>query len=187
MKDNLTWLEELNYVKTLVEKTELTHHIKWGIDVYAYQSWNIIGIAPFKHFLGIWFYDGVFLNDSENNFINAQEGKTKALRQWRFTSLDEIKNSRLENYIHEAIQNAKAGKHWIPEKTTTIEIPDILTKALENDNSFSSAFKALSLSKQKEFAEHIQQAKREQTQMDRLKKIKPLILGGKGLHDKYKK
>lgn len=186
MKDGSPWTEELNYVKSLVEKTELTHHIKWGIDVYAYQSWNIVGIAPFKHFLGVWFYDGVYLKDSENKFVNAQEGKTKALRQWRFTSLEEIKNSKLESYIQEAVQNAKDGKHWVPEKVTMVEIPELLNNALSADKSLKTAFKGLSPSKQKEFAGHIQEAKRERTQLDRLEKIKPLILEGKGLHDKYK-
>lgn len=179
------WIEEINYIKGLVEKTELTHHIKWGIDVYAYETWNLIGIAPFKHFLGIWFYDGVFMEDPNGKFVNAQEGKTKALRQWRFTSLEEIKNSKLESYMQEAIQNAKSGKHWIPEKTTKIELPIILDNALKTDNSLQTAFEALSLSKRKEFAGYIHEAKREQTKLDRLKKIKPLILSGKGLYDKY--
>jgi len=38
----------------------------------------------------------------------------------------------------------------------------------------------------KEYMEHIDEAKQEKTKISRLEKIKPLVLAGKGLHDKYK-
>ena len=44
----------------------------------------------------------------------------------------------------------------------------------------------LIFSKQKEHAEHISSAKREETKMSGLEKITPMILKGDGLQDKYK-
>ncbi len=187
MNESKPWQSELDFVKLIVEKTELTHHIKWGIDVYAYNKWNIIGIAPFKNFLGIWFYDGVFMKDPENKFISGPEVKPKALRQCRFTSLEELKKFNLKAYINESIINAKAGKHWVPEKTTKVEIPDLLNQAFETNSKLKASFDKFSPSKQKEFALHLTSAKRPQTQLERFEKIKLLILEGKGLHDKYKK
>jgi len=62
-----------------------------------------------------------------------------------------------------------------------------LAKAFKEDNDLKTAFEKLTLGKQKEYAEHIASAKREQTQVERLEKIKPMVLEGLGLNDRYKK
>ncbi|AFL86024.1 hypothetical protein Belba_3524 [Belliella baltica DSM 15883] len=186
-KDN-KWKEELDLLKSIVEqKTTLQHTIKWGIDVYTFKGHNIIGICGFKNYFGIWFYNGVFLKDPKNVFINAQEGKTKALRQWRLNSMEEIDEKTLISYIEEAIDNEKQGKRWVAEKIDNIEITGVLADALSGNDELEAAFEKLSLSKQKEYADYIIEAKREATQISRLEKIKPLIIAGKGLNDQYKK
>ncbi|WP_325262934.1 YdeI/OmpD-associated family protein, partial [Flavobacterium sp.] len=40
--------------------------------------------------------------------------------------------------------------------------------------------------KQKEFIEYIESAKREETKLTRIEKIKPMILDNIGLNDKYR-
>ena len=37
----------------------------------------------FKEYFGIWFFQGGTLVDELKVLTNAQEGKTKAMRQWR--------------------------------------------------------------------------------------------------------
>ncbi|MFD2036916.1 YdeI family protein [Belliella marina] len=187
MNSNETWTQELNLLKEIIHKTELEHAIKWGIDVYTYEGHNVIGICGFKSYFGIWFYNGVFINDHMNVFVNAQEGKTKAMRQWRMNSIEDIDESTLISYIQEAIANEKTGKRWVAEKSGKLEITGLLAEALEQDQQFKLSFEALSPGKQKEYFEHIQSAKRAETQQARLEKIKPMVLEGKGLNDKYKK
>ena len=46
---------------------------------------------------------------------------------------------------------------------------------------------ALTPGRQREYNDHVGSAKREATQLARLDKIRPLVLAGKGLHDKYRK
>jgi uncharacterized protein YdeI (YjbR/CyaY-like superfamily) len=181
------WQEEIELFKSIVEKTELQHAIKWGIDVYTFNGQNIIGIAPFKSYIGIWFYNGVFMSDPLNVFVNAQEGKTKALRQWRFFSKEDIVSDQVLAYIKEAIANEKAGKKLVPERNMKFEIPEVLAKALENDSELNKSFEQLSPGKQKEYAFHIQEPKREETKISRLEKIIPMVKAGMGLNDKYKK
>ena len=65
----------------------------------------MIGIGACNSYSGIWFLNGVFLKDKQKKLINAQEGVTKALRQWRFSSVDEIEPELIKAYIHEAINN----------------------------------------------------------------------------------
>ena len=180
------WHEEIKLLKSIVEKTELQHAIKWGIDVYTLNGQNILGIAPFKAYIGIWFYNGVFMSDPLNVFVNAQEGKTKALRQWRFFSKEDIVPDQVLSYIKEAIENEKAGKRLVPDRSVKFEIPEILEEAFKNDTQLKVGFEKLSPGKQKEYALHIQEPKREETKISRLEKIKPMILEGKGLNDKYK-
>ena len=71
------WSEELEVLKALVNKTNLTEEIKWGGPVYTYLNKNIVGIGGFKSYFGIWFFNGVFLKDEKKLLINAQEGTTK--------------------------------------------------------------------------------------------------------------
>ena len=57
---------------------------------------------------------------------------------------------------------------------------------LNNNPALFDAFKLLTPSKQREYCEYIDTAKRETTKQTRLEKIKPMIIQGIGLHDKYK-
>ncbi|WP_040481302.1 YdeI/OmpD-associated family protein [Mariniradius saccharolyticus] len=180
------WKEELELLRSILAQTELEKTIKWGIEVYTYKGTNLVGIAPFKSYVGLWFYQGVFLSDPLGVLNNAQEEKTKAMRQWRFASKEDINRDRVLSYLRETIENEKAGKRWVTEKTTELDLPEILDKALAENQDLQEAFVNLSLSKRKEYAVYIAEAKRRETQMSRLEKITPMITAGIGLNDKYK-
>ncbi len=126
--------------------------------------------------------------DPENVLINAQEGTTKGLRQWRFTSVQEIRGHQVTilSYLAEAIENQKAGKEIKPERNKAMVIPEELEQAFKEDPALKDIFDALSLSKRREYAEHVASAKREETREKRLTKIIPMIIEGIGLNDKYK-
>jgi uncharacterized protein YdeI (YjbR/CyaY-like superfamily) len=182
---NDLWIEELELLKSIINKTELIETTKWGGIVYTINNKNIIGIGGFKNFFTIWFFNGVFLQDQLNVLVNANEGVTKALRQWRFTSLNEINEKLILAYIKEAIANEKEGKSIKPTKKE-IEISDFFQNHLKNDTLFAAAFHKFSPYKQKEFLEYIDSAKQEKTKITRLEKIKPFILENIGLNDKYR-
>lgn len=180
------WSEELSRLVEIIEKTGLTKTIKWGAPVYTHNGKNIVSFAGFKNHFTLWFYDGVFLKDKYKVLINAQEGKTKSLRQWRFHSIQEIDENKILAYIQEAIKNSEEGKTLKPEKFKAVEIPEILKIELASDQNLNSAFKNLTPGKQKEYNLYIEEAKQEKTKKSRLEKIKPMILNGIGLNDQYK-
>jgi uncharacterized protein YdeI (YjbR/CyaY-like superfamily) len=182
---NDLWIEELELLKSIISKTELIETTKWGGIVYTINNKNVIGIGGFKNFFTIWFFNGVFLQDQLNILVNANEGVAKALRQWRFTSINEINEKRILAYIKEAIANEKEGKSIKPTKKE-IKISDFFQNHLENDSLFSVAFHKFSPYKQKEFLEYIDSAKQEKTKITRFEKIKPFILDNIGLNDKYR-
>ena len=146
---------------------------------------NVIGLAAFKEYVAVWFHQGVFINDKAGVLLNAQEGKTKGLRQWRFNSEEHIEAELLLEYIEEAISNQKKGLEIKPEKKPLI-LSDELKEALAADVALSERFDELTLSKRRDYAEYIAEAKRESTKNSRLEKIIPMIRAGIGLNDKYK-
>ncbi|MBS9523129.1 YdeI/OmpD-associated family protein [Litoribacter alkaliphilus] len=184
---NEAWNAEVDLLKSIIEETELERTTKWGADVYVINNINVISVGAFKNYVSIWFYDGVFLTDPLGVLGNSQEGKTKALRHWKFYAAKEIDVDKVREYVLEAIQNAKMGKTWKPEKNSKVDLPAILEDAFEKNPDFKNAFFALTPGKQKEYIEHITSAKREATQLSRIEKMQPLVLRGEGLHDKYKK
>lgn len=183
------WKGALTKLREIILSTPLEETIKWGMPVYTLNGKNVVGIGAFKSFVGIWFFQGALLKDEKNKLINAQEGITKALRQWRFTSEEEIERDReiIRQYVEEAINNQKLGKEIKPERQKPLVIPPELQERLAGLPELKAAFDSLSLSKQREFAEYISEAKRSETKQKRLEKITPLILNGIGLHDKYRK
>ena len=163
------WGSELEILKTIIAKTTLVETNKWGGCVYVYNNQNIVGIGGFKNFFTLWFFNGAYLKDEKKHLINANEGVTKSLRQWRFTSKSEIIEDEILAYIREAIENEEQGKIIKPVKRKeAIVIPELLQKELDSSVSLKNAFQKFSPYKQKEFIEHIETAKRDETKLARI-------------------
>lgn len=180
------WAEELDMLKAILNKTPLIETTKWGAPTYTCNGKNVLGLGGFKNFFTIWFYKGVFLKDEDKILINANEENTKSLRQWRFTSKNEIDERKVLQYIYEAIEVEKAGLEIKPEKKETV-IPELLMQELDANPAMLEAFQKLTPFKQREYCEFIETAKQEKTKLARLEKMKPQLLMGIGLNDKYRK
>lgn len=180
--------KEIAILRELALETEFQEAFKWGSPIYTIENKNVLAIMAFKNHFGIWFFNGVFLNDPEKVLENAQEGKTKAMRHWKFTSGDAIDKKEILNYMREAIDNQKKGKILAPLKKAKkqLEIPTILQRLLDKNIENQKAFDTLTEGKRNEYIEYITDAKQEKTKVSRLEKILPMILEGKGLHDKYR-
>ena len=180
------WRDELRQLRKILTSTELEETVKWGAPCYTFEGANVVGIGGFKSYFGLWFFQGAMLADEQGVLINAQEGKTKALRQWRFESKKQIKARLIKAYVREAIALQKQGQAIKPERGKAVEIPRHLEVALSTNKRAAACFKALTPGRQREFADYIASAKREETKAKRLQKIIPMIVAGIGLHDKYR-
>lgn len=185
MQNHEKWAKELASLRTILMKTGLNVSIKWGAEVFCYQGKNVVSYGGFKNYFSLWFFNGVFLSDPYNLLVNAQEGKTKALRQWRFSRMEEIDEAKILEYVKEAIQHEKEGRVWKKEKMAMPEMPDILKNALDQDSTLKASFDQLPTYKQKEYVEFIASAARDITRLSRLHKAAALIREGKGLNDRY--
>lgn len=184
-KHSNKWEEELILLKSIIDKTELIETTKWRGPVFVYKKKNVIGLGGFKDYFAIWFFNGVFLKDDKKKLINAQEDKTKSLRQWRFISKEEVNEKEVLEYILEAIENEKQGKVIKPAKKEAI-ISELLEKEMSQNPALTEAFQKFSPYKQYEFLEYIETAKQEKTKLSRIEKIIPMILENVGLNDKYR-
>ncbi|MBK9270539.1 MAG: YdeI/OmpD-associated family protein [Saprospiraceae bacterium] len=186
MNSKNKWKKEESLMAAILEKTGLEKTIKWGAPVYTYHTKNVVSYSGFKNFFSIWFYNGVFLKDPYMVLVNAQEGKTKSQRQWRFGSISEMDQSKIMEYILEAIEIERKGLKIKPEKFKALPVPDLVSDAFSKDHTLKEAFQKLSPGKQKEYILHIEEAKQEATKLKRLDKIIPMIKNGFGLNDRYK-
>lgn len=177
----------LNELRRIIGNHPFEETLKWGIPTYVYQKRNLVGIGGFKNHVGLWFFQGALLKDEYKILHNAQEGKTKAMRQIHFRSIEEIDENILDHYLKETIDNQVAGRFVKSSKAVKeVKLPNELKEYLKSDSALNDSFQLLTPGRQKDYANYISEAKREQTKTDRLLKITPLIKEGKGLYDKYK-
>lgn len=181
------WHDEIVKLREIINSTELVETVKWGAPCYTINGKNVVGLAAFRDYFGIWFHQGVFMSDESDVLLNCQEGKTRGLRQWRFSSARDIKVRLIKSYLKEAIDLARAGKEITPQRDKPIVVPPQLASALKKDARASRAFDDMTVGKQREYTEYISDAKREETKIKRLAKILPMIKKGVGLNDKYRK
>lgn len=186
MLNNGQWKEELEKLNAIINQTPLQKTVKWGADVYTYEGNNVLSFGGFKNFFSLWFFNGVFLKDTYKVLVNASEGKTKSLRQWRFTHLKEIDEKSILEYIYEAIDIEKKGLKIAPKKFEALPLPELLLQAFDKNKKLKAAFENISAGKQNEYIAFINEAKQEATKIRRLEKISPFIINGVGLNDKYK-
>lgn len=103
------WQDELKRVRAILLETGLEETVKWGMPCYTHGGKNIVSLVAFKSYFGLWFHQGALIDDSSNKLINAQEGKTKALRQWRMTHSRDIKPTIIKRYVKASIANVDQG------------------------------------------------------------------------------
>lgn len=141
--------EGVNQLRELALNTGLEETFKWNFPTYTMNAKNIVAICKFKSHFGLWFFNGVFLSDKENRLENAQEGKTKAMRHWKFNEETSIDHVLVDAYISEAIANQKKGlKLKFNKQTKTLgPIPNLLKHTLNTHDNLKTAFQGLSESK----------------------------------------
>lgn len=185
--ENLTaFRDEVVRLREILQGTALVEEVKWGTPHYTHRGKILVGIAAFKEHFALWFHQGSLLEDAGGVLINAQDGKTKALRQWRMTSKKDIKARTIKAYVKEAVALADEGKTVAPSRGKPLVVPPELEAALGKSAPAKKAFAALSPGKQRDYANHVAEAKRAETKEKRVAKILPMIREGKGLHDRYR-
>ena len=180
------WKEEIGRLREILRATPLTEELKWGGPCYTYKGKNIVGIGGFKSYFGLWFHQGALLKDEKKILINAQEGRTRALRQWRMQHAKDIKPAIIKRYVKEAMTLVDQGQEIKADRAAPIEVSDELSKAMRRHKGATASFRNLRRGLQREYADYVASAKRDDTKQNRIAKILPMIFAGVGLNDKYR-
>lgn len=160
--------------------------VKWGIPTFTFQGKNILSIAAFKSYAGIWFFEGALLTDKEHVLVNAQEGKTKMQRQWRFSEGERIPERKVKAYMQEAMRvSGHVATAPVDKQSIKLEIPQELEQALQQNPAAAQFFQELAPSHRREYANYVREAKQLTTRIRRTEKSITLILDKKGLYEKY--
>jgi uncharacterized protein YdeI (YjbR/CyaY-like superfamily) len=177
------WTEELNTLRGLILEFGLEEEIKWAFPCYTLNGKNILMLAPFKDNCAISFFKGALLK--ENPILEKSSENSNTFRLIRFQGMEKINQEKkiIQQIIQEAIEIEKSGKKLPKTDYATIELPEELENAFEDDHVFKSAFKSLTPGRQRGYILHFAQPKQVQTRMNRIEKCKPAIFNGKGLNE----
>ena len=125
--------DQLTKIRKVLLQCGQTETVKWGMPTYTIDGKNVTGIGAFKNHFGVWFFQGALLSDESKKLTNAQEGKTAAMRQWRFEANEEIDVKLLKQYVQEAVKNQEKGLKVPtkkPIKKAPVDIPILLAQFL---------------------------------------------------------
>ena len=178
------WQACYRQLRRIILACGLQENLKWGVPCYSYQNTNLILIHGFKHYCAILFHKGVLLKDPYNILIQ-QTKNTQSARHLRFTDLEDIRQleSKIREYIFEAIEVEKAGLRVTFKQTKDFEIVTEFKQALEKDPALKKAFYNLTPGRQRAYLLHFSSAKQSKTKVARIQKCSPKILQGIGLND----
>ena len=159
--------------------------VKWGKPSFEHKG-LMLGMVAFKEVVTLWFHRGAELNDP-SRALQSSSDETKFMRKLEYGSVDEIDRSILRALLIEAWEVNDRGEQVKPlRKAKPRQESALLSEALAADNQAAGNFDLLPPYKQREFAEFIETAKKEETRQRRLEKSLILLREGRGLNDKYR-
>ncbi|MEX6690547.1 YdeI/OmpD-associated family protein [Danxiaibacter flavus] len=171
-------------LRTIILKAdkEIVEDWKWGPN---YQlNGMLCGYGAFKAHVKFTFFNGCAMKDENRLFNHCVDNEFS--RSIKYTDVSEVDAKLITAYVKDSIAVNKEGfKRQVTQKE--IETPADLQKALDKNKAAKKYFEDLSYGYKKEYVEHINSAKREETRNERIVKVVALCGEGRTLNDKYKK
>lgn len=178
------WQQEFGKLREIILSTGLAEELKWGCPCYTLNGKNIVLIHGFKEYCAILFMKGALLKDSMGVLIQ-QTANVQSARHMRFECLADIRGleDTIKRYIEGAIEIERTGLKVVLKESLEFEVAEEFARALGDDPQLKAAFDALTPGRQRGFLLHFSSAKQSKTREERIRKCRPLIFAGKGLHD----
>ena len=178
------WREELLVLRSLVLECGLTEELKWSAPCYVQGKSKVIIIQGFKEYCALMFFKGALLKD-EKGLLRAPGQNTQSGRLIPFTSLEQIIEQAdvLKAYIHEAIDNEKAGLKVVHKQVSDYPVPEELTDMFLKKPALKKAFEGLTPGRQRAYLLHFSEPKQSATRVTRIERMEDKIMNGKGMTD----
>ncbi len=179
------WGPEMAALRQLLLAAGLEEEFKWHTPCYTHQGGNVVILAALKNHCWLAFFKGSVLEDPAGVLEKAGEN-SQGGRVMKFTSLDQIaaQTAVIAALLAAAMAAEAAGVQVEKRPAGDIDLPEELVAALDADPGFAEAFQALTPGRQRGWCLHFSGAKQSATRAARVEKARPLILAGKGMHDR---
>ncbi|MDO6732353.1 YdeI/OmpD-associated family protein [Marinovum sp. 2_MG-2023] len=178
------WRAELLALREILLHGPVDEAFKWRGPVYTAHGGNIAVLWAMKHQCGLGFFKGALLDDPAQILV-APGPNSRATRMIAFTDVATIRAQAdvITKYLLKAIENEAAGLRVTFAKDD-LDLPEELNAALAADPVLNDAFMALTPGRRRGYILHFAGAKQAKTRAARIEKWTPLILQGKGMHDR---
>ena len=155
---------------------------KWGPNYYS--DGMVCGYWHFKKFVTFVFFQGALLKD-KHKVLLSNPGNIHN-RHIKFTTVKEVNEKLLIEYIRESVSNNKKGIKIIETKDKTVVVPTDFKKLLSK-NKLLPYFDNIAFSHRKEYVNWIEDAKKPETRIKRMNTAIEKLIDKQGLNHKYKK
>jgi uncharacterized protein YdeI (YjbR/CyaY-like superfamily) len=178
------WERGLKALRKICREAGLEEHVKWGHPCYMHADRNIAIIGALRGDFRLSFFHAALMKDPERA-LEKQGPNTQHPDALRFTDNAQVtaKKALITAYLKEAMSYAAAGIKP-PKEKRALELPDELIDALASDPELSVAFDALTPGRQRSYVIHLGSAKKAETRIQRIAKLRGHILAGKGANER---
>lgn len=178
------WLPGLLALRRIARDAGLSETAKWGHPVYMHAGRNIAIIGAFRGDFRLSFFNAGLLRDPEGA-LRKEGPNSRHADGLRFADSGgpERMEPLIRAYLAEAMGYAARGI-LPPKDPARIVLPTELVEALDADPALAEAFRALTPGRQKSHVLVLTRARTSATRMARIERARPLILAGKGAHDR---
>jgi uncharacterized protein YdeI (YjbR/CyaY-like superfamily) len=177
------WTTELYELRRIALESGLTEDLKWGVATYCYEGKNVAMVSAFKDYASLSFFKGALLTDMDK-ILHSPGENSQAARLLRFKSPENVLEleQMIKAFIREAIELEKSGKKVEFNKNPE-PVPVELEQKMEENPNLAAAFKALTPGRQRGYILFFSAPKQSATRVNRIEKMIPQILAGKGMND----
>jgi uncharacterized protein YdeI (YjbR/CyaY-like superfamily) len=174
------WYDGLRELRRICLAAQLTETVKWGHPCYMHAGRNIVIIGALRHDFRLSFFHAALMQDPEG-VLEKQGANTPTPDMMRFTENAQVVAMEpiIRAYVQEAMGYAEAGIKPALVSSDLV-LPDELIEALDFDPELAEAFHALTPGRQKSYVIALSSAKKVETRLARIAKLRPKILAGKG-------
>lgn len=162
---------------------EIVEDWKWGPNFH--KDGMVCGFGAFKKHVSFVFFEGALLKDPKGILTVGTSNRHN--RSFRITSVSDIDEETLKNYIREAVALNENGIKASPLEKPPLKISSDIRRSLSENEQAKEFFEELAEGYQREYFEWINGAKRDETRRRRISQMMQKLAAGERLNEKYMK
>jgi uncharacterized protein YdeI (YjbR/CyaY-like superfamily) len=174
------WAGGLAALRQVCLEAGLEETVKWGHPCYRHADRNVAIIGAFRDGIRLSFLEAGLLTDGDG-VLERQGPNTRYADAIRFGSAADVARlaPAIRGLLAQAMEVAEAGLR-APRPTGSPELPADLAEALDVDRVLAAAFAALTPGRQRSHVIALASAKTAATRLQRIERLRPRIMAGKG-------